>query len=134
MLEFKEGQTYICLESDYPWWTEGKEYKVVRDELGILNMLSDGHKSWYASEINMLKHTIKFKLKEDKITEGKEIIILDTELNNGLEVSVWRNIDEGVFEVTVVDPRDIWNYSRDEIVRTEQEVVNVLARLNKEVL
>ena len=29
MLNAKEGQTYICTKSNKPWWTKGKEYKVV---------------------------------------------------------------------------------------------------------
>lgn len=62
------------------------------------------------------------------------VILYDVELNNGLEACVWWNVDDAVYEISVIDPRDFWDSSRDELVRTPQEVLNVLARLNKEVL
>lgn len=66
--------------------------------------------------------------------DSKDVILYDAELNNGLEVCVWRNVDNATFEISVIDPRDIWDSSRDEVVKTEKEVVNVLAKLNQEVL
>lgn len=63
MLTFKEGQTYICTNSDKPWWTEGKEYKVVFDS-GFEPRLEDDDGDWYTQNSINNKLT-KFKLKEE---------------------------------------------------------------------
>lgn len=53
MLNAKEGQTYICTKSDTPWWTRGKEYKVVRNKYGELCFVDDDGDKW---SIRYLKH------------------------------------------------------------------------------
>lgn len=65
MLKFKEGQTYICTESDNAWWTEGREYKVstngVFDEL----VIEDNTGTIYIKPNAELFNKTKFKLKEE---------------------------------------------------------------------
>lgn len=66
MLNFKEGQTYICTKTDKQWWTEGKEYKVERcDECGLC--IFDNNGVWHTqSDLNNIRFTkTKFKLKEE---------------------------------------------------------------------
>lgn len=62
MLNLKEGQTYVCVKSDRPWWTRGKEYEVVRNKYGELCFVDDdGAKQ----AIHCLKdHVCQFKPKE----------------------------------------------------------------------
>lgn len=64
MLNFKEGQTYICTESHNPWWTEGEEYKVILRDNGILYLIDDENDGYQESYINTIQ--TKFKLKEEK--------------------------------------------------------------------
>ena len=61
-LDLKEGQTYICTKSDTPWWTRGKDYKVVSTNHGKLCLVDDDGDSWY---LDSLKYeTCQFKLTE----------------------------------------------------------------------
>lgn len=61
MLNAQEGQTYICTKSDKPWWTRGKEYKVVLNKYGELCLVDDDGDSW---ELDSLEYdTCQFKLK-----------------------------------------------------------------------
>lgn len=61
-LDLKEGQTYICTKSDTPWWTRGKDYKVVSTNHGKLCLVDDDGDSWY---LDSLKYeTCQFKLKD----------------------------------------------------------------------
>lgn len=63
-LDLKEGQTYICTKSDTPWWTRGKDYKVVSTNHGKLCLVDDDgdSDSWY---LDSLKYeTCQFKLKD----------------------------------------------------------------------
>lgn len=62
MLNFKEEQTYICTNAYRPWWTKGKEYKVVPNKSGELCLIDDEDARW---PNNYLKHHgTNFKLKE----------------------------------------------------------------------
>lgn len=62
MLNVQEGQLYICVKSDRPWWTGGKEYELVRNKDGELCFVDDDGDTW---TINYLKHHgSQFKRKE----------------------------------------------------------------------
>lgn len=62
MLNVQEGQLCICVKSDRPWWTRGKEYEVVRNKYGELCFVDDDGDKW---TINYLKYQgSQFKLKE----------------------------------------------------------------------
>ena len=62
MLNVQEGQLCICVKSDRPWWTRGKEYEVVRNKYGELCFVDDDGAKW---TINYLKnHGGQFKRKE----------------------------------------------------------------------
>ena len=58
-------------------------------------------------------------------------IVFEGKLPNGLEVCVWRDIDNGVWEVTVVDPKDIWNDEYDEKFRDARGVLEYMAALRE---
>ena len=61
-LDVKEGQTYVCTKSDRPWWTVGKEYKVVLNSCSDLCFVDDDGGKWV---IKYLKNNYaEFKLKE----------------------------------------------------------------------
>ena len=62
MLQFKEGQTYICKRDDIAWWTLDKEYKVVFDWCHGLVIADDDGYRWCLPNYNLMKHV--FKLKE----------------------------------------------------------------------
>ena len=66
MLEFKEGQTYICTKAHTPWWTEGKEYSVITNTYNRPAIKYDSGTLWYNFELNILGH--EFKLKEESQT------------------------------------------------------------------
>lgn len=69
MLNFKEGQTYICTETDKPWWTVGREYKV--STKGVCNKLAiedDTGKIFIQANVELFTKT-KFKLKETTMTD-----------------------------------------------------------------
>ena len=53
MLNAKEGQLCICVKSDRPWWTRGKEYEVVRNQHNELCFVDDDGTKW---PIHYLKH------------------------------------------------------------------------------
>lgn len=62
MLNAKEGQLCICVKSDRPWWTRGKEYEVVRNQHNELCFVDDDGTKW---PIHYLKyHGSQFKRKE----------------------------------------------------------------------
>ena len=62
MLNVQEGQICICVKSDRPWWTTGKEYEVVSNNHGELCFVDDDGTRW---SIHYLKyHGSQFKLKE----------------------------------------------------------------------
>lgn len=64
MLKFKKGQTYICIKSDIPWWTVGKEYSVFITDSEVPAIKDDRDSIWYDSEFEV--QTTKFKLKDEK--------------------------------------------------------------------
>lgn len=57
------------------------------------------------------------------------VIIFEGELPNGLEVCVWRDVDNAVWEVSVVDPDDIWNSEYDEKFRDARSVLEYMSEL-----
>lgn len=70
MTNAKEGQIYVCTKSDRPWWTVGKEYKVLVTSKGKQLLIDDDGARW---QINYLKNNhcefklnlhAEFKLKE----------------------------------------------------------------------
>lgn len=65
-MELKEGQTYICTESDVSYWTVGKEYPVINTTYDELVLRDDEGDVWYAP---LGSSMAKFKLKEDYVTE-----------------------------------------------------------------
>lgn len=63
MLEFKAGQTYICIKSYTTKWIEGKEYKTRYDEISDDYVIHDELDYFYFDwELNNSRHV--FKLKE----------------------------------------------------------------------
>ena len=51
-------------------------------------------------------------------------IVFDEEVPNGLPVCVWRDIDNDVWEVSVIEPKNIWDSQYDERfreIRRQQE-------------
>lgn len=58
-------------------------------------------------------------------------IVFEGELPKGLEVCVWRDIDNGIWEVSVVDPNDIWNSQYDETFRDARGVLEYMAALRE---
>lgn len=62
MLNVQEGQLCICVKSDRPWWTRGKEYEVVRNKRGELSFVDDDGAKWAISYLK--KHGGQFKPKE----------------------------------------------------------------------
>lgn len=71
MLNLQEGQTCICVKSDRPWWTRGKEYEVVRNKYDELCFVDDdGDKQ----AIHCLKDYVcqfKPKVTSQKVTSQK---------------------------------------------------------------
>lgn len=61
MLKLKEGQTYICKESDIYWWTVGEEYSVTSNAFGRLAIINDAGSFWYENELNMLQPYLTLK-------------------------------------------------------------------------
>lgn len=62
MLNFKEGQTYICTKSTEEYWTEGKEYTVTSTSYGIPALPDNTGNKWSSTALNLDTH--QFKLKE----------------------------------------------------------------------
>lgn len=62
MLNFKEGQIYICTKSDKPWFTPGKEYPVILDSCGKALIRDNDGDRWSSQILEAFKS--KFKLKE----------------------------------------------------------------------
>lgn len=75
MLKFKEGQTYICTETQATWWTVGREYPVVIDNPVFIDnyenyfvIKDDDGTPWCDYELNNGRH--KFILKDEPLTEN----------------------------------------------------------------
>lgn len=62
-LDLKEGQTYICTDTKYRWWTEGKEYQVVLNTQGEPCLVDNGGDTWSATALCPI--SADFKLKTD---------------------------------------------------------------------
>lgn len=67
-LDLKEGQTYICTDTKYRWWTVGKEYEVILNSQGEPCLVDDGSvdnggDTWSASSLGSI--SADFKLKTD---------------------------------------------------------------------
>ncbi len=63
--------------------------------------------------------------------ENEFKIVFEGKLPNGLEVCVWRDIDNGIWEVCVIDPKDIWNSQYDERFRNARSVLEYMAALRE---
>lgn len=61
--------------------------------------------------------------------ENNVTIVFEGELSNGLEICVWRDIDNAVWEVSVVDPKDVWNSQYNERFRDARSVLEYLSEL-----
>ena len=83
MLNFKEGQTYICTQSYNPWWTEGKEYTVVLNNVGIPALSDDEGEEWTSRD--SISCYNQFKLKEKEYKMKNEKITLDEHNQEALE-------------------------------------------------
>lgn len=68
MLKFKEGQTYICTESQAPWWTEDKEYQVKLEDDGTLYLSDNDGDKYNDAYFNTIK--TKFILKPEPSKEA----------------------------------------------------------------
>lgn len=104
-LEFKEGQTYICTKSEAPWWTEGKEYKVVLNIYGVPVLVDNGDDKWSSNALNAFNN--QFKLTEK--TPSKEFIekeeqtllnVLVTKYNGGEGIVVDEYNYTSKYEIT----------------------------------
>lgn len=62
MLNLKEGQTYVCIKSDRPWWKVGKEYTVVLNSQNDLCLVDDEGDKWALRYWKYVENY--FKLKE----------------------------------------------------------------------
>lgn len=62
-LDFKEGQTYVCVKSDRPWWTRGKEYEVISNSYDELCLVDNDNDEWVIDYLNN-RNNCQVKLKE----------------------------------------------------------------------
>lgn len=62
-LDLKEGQTYICTDTKYRWWTVGKEYKVILNKYGTPALIDDFGEKWLNPQVSDM--STDFKLKTD---------------------------------------------------------------------
>lgn len=69
MLNVKAGQTYVCIKSGRPWWTEGKEYNVVCNSYGKLVMIDNDGDERSLADLDVYYN--QFKLKEEKTPSSK---------------------------------------------------------------
>lgn len=58
-------------------------------------------------------------------------IVFEGELSNGLEVCVWRDKDNAIWEVSVVDTEDVWNNQYDERFRDARAVLDYMVTLRE---
>ena len=68
MLNAREGQTYICTKSNKPWWTKGKEYKVVLNSYGELCFVDDDGVKWAIRHLKYVNYQFKLKEEQPKVT------------------------------------------------------------------
>ena len=57
-------------------------------------------------------------------------IVLDARLNNGLQVCVWRDIDNAQWEVEVIDEKKNCNQAYSEVFKDARGVLEYLTILN----
>lgn len=62
-LDLKEGQTFICTDTKYRWWTVGKEYEVILNKYGTPALIDDFGDKW--SNVQESEMSTDFKLKTD---------------------------------------------------------------------
>ncbi len=62
-MKIELGATYICTESNEPWWTEGKEYKAQLRTGKRPCIVDDENFAWYGYDYEL---TAEFKLKEEE--------------------------------------------------------------------
>ncbi|MGF7306173.1 MULTISPECIES: DUF1642 domain-containing protein [Enterococcus] len=68
ILDFKEGQTYICTKSDKQWWTVGKEYPVFLDSDNEPAIRDDDGDDWHSSFLSITINQFKLKEEQPKVT------------------------------------------------------------------
>lgn len=68
MLNAKEGQTYVCTKSVKPWWTKGKEYKVVLNSYGELCFVDDDGAKWVIRHLKYVNYQFKLKETQPEVT------------------------------------------------------------------
>nr|WP_277895988.1 DUF1642 domain-containing protein [Enterococcus lactis] len=64
-LDFKEGQTYICIKANGSWFTEGKEYKVFLNRYNRPMIIDDENDPCYSHYVDK-GDDYQFKLKEEQ--------------------------------------------------------------------
>ncbi|HFD1599184.1 TPA: DUF1642 domain-containing protein [Enterococcus faecium] len=64
-LEFKEGQTYICIKANGSWFTEGKEYKVFLNRYNRPMIIDDENDPCYSHYVDK-GDDYQFKLKKEQ--------------------------------------------------------------------
>lgn len=78
MLNLKEGQTYVCIKADRPWWTVGKEYKVIVNSWGELCLVDDDGAKWTNKYLNKTDYQFKLKETQSKVeTEKRKYTAFD---------------------------------------------------------
>mgnify|MGYP006324211317 CR=1 FL=1 len=71
MLNLKEGQTYICIKADRPWWTKGKEYEAVLNSWGELCLVDDDGAKWVIRHLKYVNYQFKLKETQSKVETEK---------------------------------------------------------------
>lgn len=69
-VDVKVGQTYVCTKSDRPWWTKGKEYKVVANN-GKPCFIDDGGGKWVIQYWKYIDEYFKLKETQSKVETEK---------------------------------------------------------------
>ena len=104
ILKLKAGQTYVCTENnvDEPWWTEGREYKVILDAYDRPTLSDDDGDKWDASTLR--DYETQFTLKEEKrMSKTNELITL-TRID---ETTLYVNINH----IAAFYHNDAWEYT-----------------------
>lgn len=76
MLDFKEGQTYVCTKANERWLTEGKEYEVGLSSLNKTFIVDDDGDRWTSNDLSVYDSTFKLKDTQPKVTpqEGQTYV------------------------------------------------------------
>lgn len=129
-LDVKEGQTYVCIKSDRPWWTVGKEYKVALDYLNEPVLIDDEKDYWSPQDIIAFNN--QFKLKEKQLTEGQTYVCKRDDLEEwtlGKEYKVVFYESHGL--VIVDDGRGKWYLPNDNLLNDVFKLKENIFDLNK---